>query len=73
MCRRTRQVIAYAIGDRSQNTCRRLGERIHANYKGCQSFSDVWEAYQLIFPPDTHQRLEQVKDTPITWNTGITD
>jgi len=39
------------------NTCRRLGGRIPANYKGCQSFSDVWEAYQLIFPPDTHQRI----------------
>jgi IS1 family transposase len=55
MCRRTRQIIAYAIGDRSQKTCQLLWERIPASYQGCQSFSDLWEAYQLVFPPDTHQ------------------
>ncbi len=55
LCRRTRQIIAYAIGDRSQNTCRILWERIPKVYRGCQSFSDMWEAYQLVFPPDTHQ------------------
>ncbi len=55
MCRRTRQIIAYAIGDRSQKTCRLLWERIPEPYKGCQSFSDLWEAYQLVFPPDTHR------------------
>ena len=55
LCRRTRQIIAYAIGDRSQNTCRILWERIPEAYRGCQSFSDLWEAYQLVFPPDTHQ------------------
>jgi len=55
MCRRTRQILAYAIGDRSQQTCRILWKRIPASYKSCQSFSDLWEAYQLIFPSDTHQ------------------
>jgi IS1 family transposase len=55
MCRRTRQIIAYAIGDRSQKTCQLLWERIPSSYKSCQSFSDLWEAYQLVFPPDTHQ------------------
>jgi len=54
MCRRTRQIIAYAIGDRSQKTCQLLWERIPASYQGCQSFSDLWEAYQLVFPPATH-------------------
>ncbi|MGZ9166379.1 MAG: IS1 family transposase [Anaerolineales bacterium] len=55
MCRRTRQIIAYAIGDRSQMTCQLLWDRIPASYKGCQSFSDLWEVYQLVFPPDTRQ------------------
>jgi insertion element IS1 protein InsB len=54
MCRRTRQIIAYAIGDRSQKTCLLLWERIPASYKGCQSFSDLWEAYPLVFPAETH-------------------
>jgi len=55
MCRRTRQIIAYAIGDRSQKTCQLLWERIPTRYKGCQSFSDLWEAYQIVFPADTHR------------------
>jgi len=54
ICRRTCQIIAYPIGDRSQQTCQLLWERIHTSYKGCQSFTDMWEAYQLVFPKDTH-------------------
>jgi len=54
MCRRTRQIIAYVIGDRGQQTCQRLWERIPSSYKECQSFSDLWEAYQLVFPAETH-------------------
>jgi len=72
MCRRTRQIIAYAIDDRSQKTCQLLWERILTSYKGCQSFSDLWEAYQLVFPPDTLAVLEKVKGKQTTWNVGIT-
>jgi len=54
MYRRTRQLIATAIGDRSQKTCQVRWERTPANYKGCQSFSNLWEAYQQVFPLDTH-------------------
>jgi IS1 family transposase len=28
LCRRTRQVVAYAIGDRSEQTCRRLSHEM---------------------------------------------
>jgi IS1 family transposase len=28
LCRRTRQVVAYAIGNRGEGTCRKLWERI---------------------------------------------
>ena len=55
MCRRTRQIVAFVIGDRSEVTCRKLWEQIPATYKGCQSFSDFWEAYSLVFPAETHQ------------------
>jgi len=54
MCRRTRQIVAYAIGDRSEATGRRLGEQIPASYRGGQSFSDFWKAYQKVFPAQTH-------------------
>src|SRR4051812_11015626 len=36
LARHSRQVVAYAIGDRSERTCRRLWERIPESYKrGC--------------------------------------
>ncbi len=36
LCRKTRQVVAYALGDRSKQTCLRLWERIPAAYReGC--------------------------------------
>ena len=40
LCRRTRQVVAYAIGDRGQKTCRLLWERIPPAYKGGVVFTD---------------------------------
>ena len=55
MCRRTRQIIAFAIGDRSAKTCRHLWSRVPEEYRRCASFSDFWEAYQVVLPPETHQ------------------
>ncbi len=55
MYRQTRQIVASVIGDRSEATCRKLWEQIVAAYKGCQSYSDFWEAYQLVFAAETHQ------------------
>ncbi len=55
MCRRTRQIVAFVIGDRSAATCRKLWEQIPNAYKGCQSYSDFWEADRLVFPEQTHQ------------------
>jgi IS1 family transposase len=55
MCRRTRQIVAFVIGDRSEATCRKLWEQIPQAYKACPSYSDFWEAYQLVFPEETHE------------------
>ena len=54
-------------------TCQLLWERIPASYKGCQSFSDLWEAYQLSFHQILISASEKAKGKPITWNVGITD
>ena len=35
LCRRTRQVIAYVIADRSERSCRGLFRRIPAGYRRC--------------------------------------
>jgi IS1 family transposase/transposase-like protein len=55
LCRRTRQVVAFVIGDRSARTCQRLWNKIPDEYKSCQSFSDFWEAYRKVFPEKNHK------------------
>lgn len=57
MCRRTRQIIACAIGDRSEKTCRRLWKRVPEDYRRCVSYSDFWEAYQKVLPEETHHPI----------------
>ena len=57
LCRRTRQVIAYYVGDRSEESCRQLWQRIPAAYKDCISYSDFWAAYQKVWPQATHQAV----------------
>ncbi len=43
LCRRTRHVVAYVIGDRREASCRQLFRRIP--YRRCASYSDLWAAY----------------------------
>jgi len=57
LCRRTRQVVAYFIGDRSEKSCRELWKRIPDAYKKCCSYSDFWEAYRKVFSSKTHQSV----------------
>jgi insertion element IS1 protein InsB len=55
LCRRTRQIVAHCIGDRSETSCLQLWRRIPTADVRCWSFSDFWEAYQHIFDPERHQ------------------
>ena len=57
LCRRTRQIVAFVVGDRSADTCLRLWEQIPAAYKRCATYSDFWEAYQKVFPQETHRSV----------------
>ena len=54
LCRRTRQIIAWVIGDHSETTCQRLWETLPVAYRQCSSFSDFWKAYAAVFPAETH-------------------
>lgn len=40
LCRKTRQVVAYFIGDRSEASCRKLWERVPKAYRGGRCYSD---------------------------------
>ena len=54
LCRRTRQIVAFAIGDRSQDTCRLLWQAVPSAYRTCPIYTDYWEAYTLVLPPGQH-------------------
>ena len=41
--------MAYFIGDRSEESCWRLWQRIPHAYRHCQTFSDFWETYATVF------------------------
>jgi len=56
LCRRTRQVVANAHGDRSAKTCARLWSRIPEGYRQAQSFSDFWKSYRPVFAGDPSHR-----------------
>ena len=64
LCRATRQVVAYALGDRSAATCAKLWERIPAAYRHSHCYTDFWEAYQKVLPAAQH--------TPCGKETGLT-
>ena len=53
-CRRTRQIVAYAIGDRSEDTGRLLWQAVPTSYRHCPCSTDHWGAYLLFLPPDQH-------------------
>lgn len=55
-CRRTRQIVAYALGCRGEATCRVLWQRIPAAYKSSLCYSDCWAAYAQVVPPEQHHR-----------------
>ena len=49
LCRRTRQVVSYFIGDRSEKSCWHLWSWIPRAYRHCRTYSDCWETYQTVF------------------------
>src|SRR5215212_4078051 len=74
LCRATRQVVAYVIGDRSRATCQKLWEQIPASYRRAHCYSDLWEAYQLVIPAEQHTAVG--KETGLTahverWNNTL--
>jgi len=74
LCRKTRQIVARAVGDRSEKTCRELWNNVPKEYCKGQCFTDFWQVYQLVIPED---QLTQVgKETGETahverWNCTL--
>lgn len=76
LCRRTRQVVSYFIGDRSEESCWRLWHWIPDPYRHCATFSDFWETYQIVFGNLASQHQSVGKETGQTahverWNNTL--
>ena len=55
LCRRTRQIVAYTVGDRSQEGAMSLREHVPLDYRRRATRSDFWLAYEKAFPQRTHR------------------
>jgi IS1 family transposase len=54
LCRRTRQIIAFALGDRSSQTAQVLWGRIPKAYRHRRTYTDLYQAYWSALPERTH-------------------
>jgi IS1 family transposase len=55
LCRRTRQVVAFFVGDRSEQSCWDLWQRVPTAYKQCLTYRDSWHTYAKVLRAETHQ------------------
>ena len=55
LCRQSRQVVAFVVGDRSQATCQRLWDAIPQAYRAALCHSDFWAAYAAVLPGARHR------------------
>lgn len=55
LCRRTRQIVAYYVGDRSDQSLKKLWESIPESYKKGSSYRDFYGAYQRILNGQSHE------------------
>jgi IS1 family transposase len=56
LCRQTRQIVSFFIGDGSMESCKRLWRKLPYAYLKSKSFSDFWKAYNCL-PDATHQKV----------------
>jgi len=61
LCRRTRQVVAYWIGDRSENSALQLWRQLPDDYVRCASFSDRWQPYAHVFNLQRHRMVDKAE------------
>jgi len=59
--RRTRPVVTFAVGDRSEKTCQRLWQRVPPadRHRRLLCYTDFWAAYGKVIPEDQHQATDK--------------
>lgn len=71
LCRRTRQVVASTMGDRSQKGALSRREHMPPDYRRRASRRDLWLADGAVFPARTHRFCGKEQGEPTTLNTGL--
>jgi len=74
LCRQTRQVVAYVVGDRSEKTCRRLWEALPEAFRRAHCYTDFWAAYAKVLPAAQHSAVgKETGDTAHVerWNLTL--
>ncbi|CAI8854130.1 IS1 family transposase [Methylocaldum szegediense] len=51
----TRQIVAYALGDRTEATARQLWDRVPAGCREAEVYTDGWEPYAAVIPVNQRQ------------------
>ena len=64
LCRQSRQIVAFVVGDRSAVTCLRLWSTIPVAYRAATCYSDFWAAYAAVIP--------RTQQHPVGKETGAT-
>jgi IS1 family transposase len=54
LCRQTRQVVGYAVGDRSKRTCQQVWEARPEGDRLGHCFTDFWAASAAVIPEEQH-------------------
>jgi len=57
LCRKTRQIVAFVLGDRSEATCQKLWRAIPSGYRRGICYTDFWSAYQGVIPSKQHRAV----------------
>ena len=55
LCRRTRQIVAWTLGDHSAQGAADWRAALPKGYQACATRSDFWEAYRAVFPAHAHR------------------
>ncbi len=70
LCRRTRQIVAYTVGDRSQESAVTLREHVPEDDRRRATRSDFWLTYGAAFPNVPTASAARRKARPTTPNAS---
>jgi len=55
LSRRTRQIVGWVVGDRSNETFKRLLRKVPLDYLRTRSYSDKWKSYRILLTKKNHK------------------